>query len=247
MKKVDLTLKPGSRTYITGSSGSGKSTFALKCIEKCPSPLVILNTKFDPHLHDFAEHHGIQIVEEMPDWRKLKESVLIEPSPRWISNPLAIDKWLGEAFYCKYIPTIYVDEGYQVGATSNRLGEGVSGLWTRGRALGFRVMIGTQRPKFISRFVLTESDTLYTGYLRTADDRDYLSKEYGEPYLKNEIERYHFLKVVPGEKIQLINPVDMRTYWDYCRLDENEIVVESLVKRKKEKSFFEKLKGVFNV
>lgn len=211
MKQVDISLKAGSRGFICGRSGSGKTTLALRLCEGMPSPLVILDTKYDPDLKKWAKSLGIPIeTKRMPEWRHIKSDVVIRPPADWIAHPEDIDWWLGQAFTCRYVPSIYLDEGYQCGAGTGRLGQGVSGLWTRGRAFGFRSLIGTQRPAFISRFVISESDQLYVGLLIIEDDRVKIFKDTGQPRAleMQPDHRFLFIRQNGSEPVQL-KPLDI--------------------------------------
>ena len=218
-KQTNIALERGSRAFICGTSGSGKTTLALALMQVCPSPLVILDTKYDPGIAAWARKNGIRIEKKrMPDWRKIDRDLVIRPPADWLSHPEDIDWWLGQAFNCKYIPSIYVDEGYQAGAGSNRMGEGVAGLWTRGRVFGMRLMIGTQRPRFISRFVITESDRIYEGRLMLEDDRKALVAGTGQPAALEIMKPRHFLFIrQDGSEPLIINDLVIRTAPEYNR------------------------------
>jgi energy-coupling factor transporter ATP-binding protein EcfA2 len=194
---MDISIKEGSRAFITGMSGSGKTTLSLKLCEAMPSPLIIVDTKYDPSIKQWGMKNGVpvKVMRKMIPWQSIKEDIIIRPDPSWIAEPEDIDWWLGQAFYCRSVPSIFIDEGYMVGATNTRMGEGVTGLWTRGRAFGMRCLIGTQRPAFISKFVITESDVLFIGMLKSEDDRKTLLKCTGLPEVKVEQEANRFLYV----------------------------------------------------
>lgn len=209
---VDLTLRPGNRGFITGTSGSGKTTLALALCEAMPAPLVVLDTKYDPGIAAWAKRHKIRIwnKRDMPDWRKIREDIVVRPRSDWLAHPEDIDWWLGQAFYCPYVPSIYIDEGYQVGATSSRIGEGVSGLWTRGRVFGIVSLIGTQRPAWINKFVITESDHLYIGCLRLEDDRKKIAQATGQTEALDRLAKRHFMYINQDEdRLSFLKPLDM--------------------------------------
>lgn len=209
---VDVSIQPGSRAFICGQSGAGKTTFAMALCEGMPSPLIVLDTKYDPGISAWAKRLGIPIEKKrMPDWKQIKHDVVVRPPPDWITHPEDIDWWLGQAFTCKYIPSIFIDEGYQAGASSSRMGDGVTGLWTRGRAFGMRLLLGTQRPAWISRFVLTESDVNFIGFLAHPDDRKTLFGTTGAKETLTPVPRHHFLFTKSdGSKAVLLKPLAVK-------------------------------------
>lgn len=211
-RSFDLTPKSPSRTFVTGTSGSGKTELSLAMAVLSPKPLIIIDTKYDPSIKDFSKRHGIKIVYELPDWRRIKDDIIVRPPAECIANPKVIDAWLGDAFDCKYVPTILIDEGYQVGASSRALGVGVSGLWTRGRAFGMRTIFCAQRPAWISRFVLTESDTYYIGYLKDETDRKALATSLGEPILREPMGPRKFYYIKNGRSALKLAPLDLNQF-----------------------------------
>ncbi len=251
---VDVSIKAGTRAFICGTSGSGKTTLALRLCEAMPSPLVILDTKYDPAVAAWARKQNalaergkatikmvtLKKTQDMPDWRKIDRDMVIRPSPAWLSHPEDLDWWLGQAFECKYRPSIYIAEGYQVGATANKMGEGVTGLWTRSRAFGFRCLFGAQRPAWISKFVMTESDVLFIGRLNNLDDRKTIVNTTGEPLAIDTQERHHFLYIrQDGSNAVRLKPVDLSLQSAYVPENRN----KSRTPREVEGGFFSRLWG----
>ncbi len=236
--KIDLTPPSPSRIFITGTTGSGKTTLAKKILSKAPGPLVFIDSKYDPENEMWAKKNGIKIVKKMPDWRTIKKDVMIRPPEDWLEYPKDIGWWCGKAFDCKYVPTLYIDEGYLSGASQNDMSSGLVKLWTQGRAFGFRTIIASQRPAWINRFILTESDTYYVGWLKDKRDRKALADALGEPDLLEPAPQHWFYRLKAGEKIQLLKPLDIEKEKGYNR---SKAKIYS-VKRKTE-SIFSKLFG----
>lgn len=211
-RQFDLTPQSPSRTFVTGTSGSGKTELSLAMAVLAPKPLIIIDTKYDPSIKDFSKRHGIPIIYDLPDWRGIKNDVIVRPPPECIANPKLIDEWLADAFECKFVPTILIDEGYQVGATNRALGVGVSGLWTRGRAFGMRTIFCAQRPAWISKFILTESDTYFIGYLKDDGDRKALATSLGEPALRETLgpRKFHYIK--NGQQALKLAPLKLEQF-----------------------------------
>lgn len=214
---MDLTVPRASRTFIVGQTGSGKSTLAQELVARAPKPLVILDTKWDPGIKSWARHHGVKIKYKMPEWKTIEEDMIVRPPADWLAQPGDLDWWLGAAFDCRYTPTVFIDEGYQVGATTHSIGSGLTSLWTRGRAFGFRTVVGAQRPAWISRFILSESDTYYIGHLADARDRKALAEAIGEPTVREAIPHRWFYRIRHGEPVQLLKPLDIEKLKAYRR------------------------------
>lgn len=205
---ADVTLYPGSRGFICGASGSGKTTFALELVLGMQGPRVIVNTKHDPGIDKFCETWGWEVVDYLPDWGSIEEDVCVRPDPSLLVNDgELIDKWLGGALHAKYVLSIYLDEGYQVGAKSNKKGEGVTRLWTLSRAKGFTCLLGSQRPAWLSLFVLTESDRYYIGRLALDDDRKRMAEVTGDPRVLQIQQPKHFWYCVPGRPSISLAPI----------------------------------------
>jgi energy-coupling factor transporter ATP-binding protein EcfA2 len=219
---VDITLRRGNRGFITGTSGSGKTTLALRLAEAMPAPLVVIDTKWDPGVEAWAKKNKIKLWtrKDPPNWRAIKEDIVIRFRSSWLAHPEDIDWWLGQAFTCPFVPSIYIDEGYQVGASARRMGEGVAGIWTRGRVFGFVTLIGAQRPVEISKFVITESDRLYVGALRTKADLVKMRDDTGEPELAIPLPKKKFWFVDRDENtVTEMKPLDVSKPGGYSRED----------------------------
>lgn len=241
---VDISLKRGSRGFITGTSGSGKSTLALALCEAMPSPLIIVDTKYDPGIGAWAKRNKVKIeAKKMPEWKSIKGDMVIRPPEDWLANPDDIDWWLGQAFTCKYVPSIYIDEGYQVGATPHKMGRGVTALWTRGRAFGFRTLIGAQRPNNISPFAITESDVLYIGALPLESDRQKVYAATGEKEVLIRQPKKSFLYIRRDEDgVIKLKPIDISNPSQYHAVERKDTLQKV---PKNEESFVSKLLNLF--
>jgi|SRR6516165_135959 len=217
---VDVTIRRGSRGFATGTSGSGKTTLCLALAEAMPSPLIVVDTKWDPGILAWAKRNRIRIwtKKDPPRWPNIKEDVVVRFRSEWLSHPEDIDWWLGQAFLCPFVPSIYIDEGYQVGATSSRIGAGVSGLWTRGRVFGMATLIATQRPVWINKFVITESDKIFSGRLKHIDDRKKMFAITGNQEVLKLLPKQQFFFIDQDEdEAVLLKPLDLGKTRVYSR------------------------------
>lgn len=146
----------------------------------------------------------------MPDWRSIENDLIVRPPADWIDQPEDLDWWCGLAFQCRFVPTLYIDEVYQVGRLGQ--GPGIIGLWTRGRAFGFRSIAGAQRPAWVSRFVISESDYHFVGHLRDARDRKAVAQSIGSPEIEQLLPKRKFFRGNADEGISVIGPIDKKTF-----------------------------------
>lgn len=84
--------------------------------------------------------------------------------------------------------TVYIDEMYAVVSSNGRMGKWLRGLYTRGRELGIGVWGATQRPTWIPRETISESDWFFMFALQLQDDRDRMSEVMG-PLVREPIPR----------------------------------------------------------
>lgn len=151
---------------IFGRNGSGKTQFATWMLSERSfdkMPWIVLNFK------------GDDLIEEIPHAREMKITAAIPSSPGiYISSPVVADKEdqerLDKFFYAAWQHQnvgIYVDEGYMA-----------SGLkWFRacmsqGRSRHVPMMILSQRPVWMDRFVWSEASIFVAFDLNLQDDKD---------------------------------------------------------------------------
>lgn len=79
--------------------------------------------------------------------------------------------------------TVYIDEIYGVVDTA-RPGKWLNALYTRGRGLNIGVWTATQRPAWIPRVMLTESEWIFQFRLSDEEDRDRMKKIIGPAALE---------------------------------------------------------------
>lgn len=157
---------PGNnnRTAILGRTGSGKTTFAvwlLSGFDFNAQPWLIANTKGDPLINEIAEIEGVKTLEldETPGDTGL---YIVNPAP---DDGLALDGMFRRVWE-KQNCGIYCDEGYmidEVGAFNACL--------TQGRSRHIPMIVLSQRPAWISKFVFSESDFISVFQLQHSADR----------------------------------------------------------------------------
>jgi len=182
MADEGILLGEGERGVIVGKSGSGKTRGAIwQLSETSLSPVIIFDTKGEPafnalprQLPDGTREEMLK-VDSFPEFRALSlddlpEYVLVRPPVKDIADPEKLDEYL-QVIYSRFHPAlVYLDEGYQF-HRRGQAGEGLIGLLTRGRSRGISLLVGSQRPAWVSQFVFSEATRFYIYRLIKEDDR----------------------------------------------------------------------------
>lgn len=162
---------PGThdRTAVLGRTGSGKTTFAtwlLSGKDFQSQPWVMINTKGDPLINEIASIQGVQTIgiDETPGDTGL---YVINPLP---DEAEALDNFF-RRIWDKQNVGVYVDEGYMI-----EIKAGFNALLTQGRSRNIPMIVLSQRPAWISKFVFSEADFVSVFQLRHADDRKNVEK-----------------------------------------------------------------------
>lgn len=162
----------GERALIVGATGSGKSAFARYVLEHVEtSPIIIYDTKIEDK---FISLPGSIIVTGKSDLNEALDNesidyIIYRPPIDIVNDPMALDELLME-HYNEYHETVaYIDEIFQFHKGS-RHGPGLMSLLTRGRSRGISTIMSSQRPSFLSRFCVTESQHFYV--FRLIDYKD---------------------------------------------------------------------------
>ena len=178
MPDADILLKKGQRGLIVGQTGSGKTWGAIWHMQNVSvTPIVIFDTKGEPEFDKIALHdETIEFYDDMhsfaKEWKAKKRQPtysIVRPSAVEVSEPFEMDAYLHDILNKKRSCFLYFDELYQW-HNNSRAGPGLTGLLTRGRSAGITVLMGSQRPAWLSRFALTESQKFYIYKLSHKDD-----------------------------------------------------------------------------
>ncbi len=206
---MSLLLKPGERGLIVGKTGSGKTLGAIFLLRYLPPPVLILDTKGDENLPRAFHPSTLERHDSLWTGAYTAPVNIVTPSARELSDIGQLDDWLTQ------LPapaTVYLDELYQIHGASGRAGPGLIGLLTRGRSRGMTVLMSTQRPAWISRFCLTESENFYVYRLSDPSDRDRVAR-LTAPQIERIPRRYHFWFYRQGKsKAVLYSPVPAKQY-----------------------------------
>lgn len=160
---------PTDRVYIIGRSGSGKTTAALwhlsgKDFDR--QPWVLVNTKGDSSINDLAAIEGVKTIgiNETPGNKGLFH---VRPYPD--TEALELDAFLNRVWH-KGNCGVLIDEGYMIEEDRN-----LNALLTQGRDKNIPMIVLTQRPTWITKFVESEANFVQLFNLSRFDDRKNVS------------------------------------------------------------------------
>lgn len=223
-----MFLKNGERGLLVGQTGSGKTQDAIFQLRHAAQwPIVIFDTKIEPDFFGVPEgDDSIELVESIQDFekysRKLRRDyddyILVRPSMDEIQNFETLDMYSRIAYDRFGKALFYYDEMYN---WHNRgvPGNGLVGMLTRGRSKGKTMLMASQRPGWISRFCITESQKFYIHRLTDMRDKKALSEVIPDFHLYPDPAKFHFYHYEIGnhEAPQMIAPVP------YQKLDKSKI------------------------
>jgi hypothetical protein len=188
-----------NRHVIIGATGSGKTQAAVHFLSwrsYTQNPWVIYNFKSDELIDGipYARHIG---VEEVP----VRPGVYVtHPHP---DEQDAVEQQMW-AIWERGNTGVYVDEGYMIGRNNRAF----RSLLTQGRSKRVPMMVLSQRPLWMDRFVFSESEYVQAFRLRHKEDRKHAQAfiegdisrrlpEFHSYYYDVGLNRMHYLKPVP--------------------------------------------------
>jgi hypothetical protein len=197
---------PEDRSTILGRTGSGKTTaaaFLLSLKNFKDQPWVMINTKGDKLLNEIASIDGVKTLslQQTPGAEGL---YMVTPKP---SDKEATNLFL-ERIWEKQNCGVYVDEGLSLGFS-----HAFETLLTQGRARRIPMIVISQRPAWLSKFVFSEADFVQVFKLQHEDDLKTVSKfvplqEYMDARKRLILPDYESLWYeVAGDEITPLSPV----------------------------------------
>lgn len=183
MKQITLP-RYDKRTAILGSTGSGKTQFAMWLLSSRDfhrRPWIIFDFKGD-ELIEAVDPTEINIYGDPP---KKAGLYVVRPIPE--RDDKAVQDFLWKIWARENVG-IYIDEGYMLGNRNPAL----NACLTQGRSKHIEMIVLSQRPVWMSKFVFSEANYFAVLNLTLEDDRKYVSGYTGGTPI-NLLQRYHSL------------------------------------------------------
>lgn len=190
------------RTAIIGSTGSGKTQFAV---------WLLSIRDFDKRPWIIFDFKGDELIEEI---NPLEISIFGAPPKKpglYVVRPIpqlhdkAVEEFLWKCWAQENLG-LYVDEGYMLGNRNPAL----NACLTQGRSKRIEMMILSQRPVWMSKFVFSEANYFAVMNLTLEDDRKYVSSYIGGTPI-NRLPQYHSLWYdCDGQRGTVLEPVPSR-------------------------------------
>jgi hypothetical protein len=150
------------RHSIVGATGSGKTHAALWQLSRRDfdtKPWIIYDFKNEELINDLE---GVQHLTEQSQIPERPGIYIVHPHP---ANEEAVEKQMWQIW--EHGNTgVYVDEGYMIGANSKAF----RALLTQGRSKHIPMIVLSQRPVWMDRFVFSESQVFQVFLLQDEDD-----------------------------------------------------------------------------
>jgi DNA helicase HerA-like ATPase len=194
---------PTDRTAIIGRTGSGKTVAAVWLLSRSDfdeRPWVVLDYKGDKLINSIARAERITHSDELPD---LPGIYLMRVTP---GDEELVDEWFRRVWERENVG-IFVDEGYMVGSRDRWF----NACLTQGRSKNISMLILTQRPVWLSRFVFSESDFFMVFDLTHTKDADKVAEYIRDDerrLLERDLPKFHsFYYDVSERHLEICGPV----------------------------------------
>lgn len=155
---------PQDRVAIIGRTGSGKTTAAewhLSGKDFNTQPWCIVDTKGDPSIARIRALEGAKTI-DVNDTPGDNGLYIVAPLPEQQEE---LDGFFRRVWH-KQNCGLYIDEGYMIEQT-----DGLNACLTQGRTRNIPMIILSQRPAWISKFVFSEADFVQLFNLQRLEDR----------------------------------------------------------------------------
>lgn len=181
-----IRLQPGERTFIVGSTGSGKTYLARRLLWGAPNVIVLdpkhgftWSDKAGANTGDSKYDFAVPEIEDLKRWDGKRPIIFQPPMIRGKSMESIYDEFFALCWFWK-TPLVYCDELMQIAPTGNPPFE-LKKVITQGRQRGITAIFGTQRPSKIPVICMSESQHYFAGRLANKVDRekmaDYMNSE----------------------------------------------------------------------
>jgi hypothetical protein len=176
---------PGNteRLTIYGMTGTGKTNAALWHLSQ---------RNFDSMPWVVFDFKGDSAIGALEGTRALKTARVPDDAGIWIARPIPKkdDEWVEDLLWMIHArgdTGVYIDEGYMIGARS----EALNALLTQGRSKRIPMIVLSQRPVWLSRFVISEAEFHQVFFLSDEADRDIVQRFIPHDISSKRLPRFH--------------------------------------------------------
>lgn len=208
-----FTLDPGERALIVGQTGMGKTAFACYMLKQHSRvPVIIYDTKIEPKFSKLPKSVVVNSYQDLlKQYRKVDiDYIVFRPSIKLANDPEYLDHLLLEHYEHLKYADCYIDELYMFGIGA-RPGAGITALLTRGRSRNITTIMSTQRPAWIPKITITESQRFYIFSLIDKNDVKRLGDvipNFEDTFYENPLPKYAFFYYEVGASMTEAVKVD---------------------------------------
>lgn len=169
------------RLVIVGRTGSGKTVAALWHLSKSDfenMPWIVIDFKYDENINSIDRAEVLELGDKIPSRPGI---YIVHPMPDQAEE---LDTFLWKIWSHENIG-VFVDEGYMIGDSP-----AFRALLTQGRSKHIPMIVLSQRPVWLSRFVFSEADFYQEFHLNDKRDKQTI-KAFMPPYTGNRVPDYH--------------------------------------------------------
>lgn len=172
---ANLKWRQGEHIFISGATGSGKTTMARQILDKRDYVIAFSIKKHDPTIA--AEYAGWAVVDNMREIEGWMNRVIVWPrlkrgtGEEWKAHQREVladsfDRLLVAKGWCVFIDELnYLSDPRHGGVRSQ-----IESMHYIGRSSGLSLVSAAQRPAYVPLAVLTNSSHTYIGRTRFASD-----------------------------------------------------------------------------
>lgn len=191
------------RIAIVGATGSGKTHAALWHLSRRDfdlKPWLIYDYKFDDLINSIEGIRQLEVSAAPPTEPGL---YVIHPEPETDDEKVEVQM---RAIWRQEEIGVYVDEGYMVGNRNSAF----RALLTQGRSKHIPMIVLSQRPVWMDKFVFTESDFFQVFRLQSSDDINAMEKFIPYDLEKRLPPRNSYYYDVSQNQLSILRPVPDR-------------------------------------
>lgn len=175
--------KDNQRLTIYGMTGSGKTIAALWHLSNrsyTSKPWVVINSKGDENIDKIPYTHELKLGTAP----KKPGIYIVRPIPGKDDELLEETLW---RIWERGKTGLYIDEGYMIPRKSRAF----PAILTQGRSKRIPMITLSQRPVWMSRFVISEADFHQVFFLADENDRDVVQRFIPYDVTKKRLPKYH--------------------------------------------------------